>query len=246
MTRALAETCCACCGRPIPEDGGRFALADGTLCTSCYFRKGGHIPEADDLGPQRSIEELDAMAAYFDDVLAATPVSDVCSVEGSLATYASAVRTRHAGAMRPVDEETVELEAVSEGFRDAYAVSLDVPRISVGFDDALGLMRTIPLEDLFYSSQLVPYGTVLRFDVIEDTVPGCSLGRPRDSEGPLRICTALEIDVTTSRPTVPLSTIRLIAGPVAHGGATYLRARLAARRIAAKLRQIVAANGRAA
>ena len=60
----------------------------------------------------------------------------------------------------------------------------------------------------------------------------------------MRLCSLMEIDVTTTLPDVPLSTIELVTGPVAMGGTTYLRARLARRRIVAKLRQILALGGR--
>ena len=244
MSDTAAVTRCASCNRPIEPDEGRFPLADGILCTRCYHQLGGITPEVEDLGPSRSLDDVGALASYFDEVLAATPIDDVRSVAGSLATYATSVRRRRELGSGAYDEEAASLEDACERFRETFAVTCDVPRISVGFDDVHGLIRTVPLDEVLDASQLLPYPSVLRFDVIEDLMPVTSMVEGGRFRPAMRLCSLMEIDVTTTLPDVPLSTIELVTGPVAMGGTTYLRARLARRRIVAKLRQILALGGR--
>ena len=244
MSDTTAATRCASCNRTIEPGEGRFPLADGILCTRCFHQLGGTTPEVEDLGPSRSLEDVGALASYFDEVLAATPIDDVRSVAGSLATYATSVRRRRELGAGAYDEAAASLADACEGFRETFAVACDVPRVSVGFDDVHGLIRTVPLGEVLDASQLLPYSSVLRFDVIEDLMPVTAMvesGRFRPS---VRLCSLMEIDVTTTLPDAPLSTIELVTGPVAMGGATYLRARLARRRIVAKLRQIIVLSGR--
>ena len=237
-------TRCARCNRLIEEGEGRFPLADGTLCTRCFHRLGGTVPEVEALGPSRLLTDVDEMSSYFDEVLAATPIADVRSIAGSLATYATAVRRRKEFGRGAYDEVAASIDNVRETFWDTFAVTCDVPRVSVGFDDTHRFVRTVPLDEVLDVSQLVTYASILRFDVIEDLLPAFATPGSRGSR-PMRFCSLMEIDVTTTMPTAPLSTIELVTGPVVVGGATYLRARLAARRIVAKLRQVIALNDRA-